>query len=262
MKKTLTKFLCCSLFTLIAFSATAQYKRFPMQGQITYELKVNMYAILKNSMKGYEDNTFSKGFMEDYMKKNPQFLTKKTELYFSKDKSLYTQLPNPVSNNFFSNATSHLVNANNIVAQQLDKGTATTQKRVFEETFIVQDSVHKINWKITDETRVIAGYECRRANALILDSIYVVAFYAEQIPVSSGPESFSGLPGMILGVAMPYEHLSWFATEVKDISITEDKLKAPEKGKKTNNEGLVKVLKDAVGRWGKEGEMIMKQYLF
>ncbi len=57
----------------------------------------------------------------------------------------------------------------------------------------MQDSTRKITWKITDEMREIAGFSCRRANAIMLDSIYVVAFYTDQIPVSGGPESFSGL---------------------------------------------------------------------
>ena len=30
------------------------------------------------------------------------------------------------------------------------------------------------------------------------DTVYVVAFYTEDIPVSGGPEMFGGLPGMIL----------------------------------------------------------------
>jgi GLPGLI family protein len=49
---------------------------------------------------------------------------------------------------------------------------------------------------------VIAGFNCRRANAMIMDSIYVVAFYTDEILTTGGPESFSGLPGMILGVAL------------------------------------------------------------
>lgn len=79
---------------------------------------------------------------------------------------------------------------------------------------MLTDSLRKIRWKITDETREVAGYQCRRANALILDSVYVVAFYTDEIHVSGGPELFSGLPGMILEVALPHDNVIWRATKV------------------------------------------------
>jgi GLPGLI family protein len=60
-----------------------------------------------------------------------------------------------------------------------------------------------------------------------MDSIYVVAFYTDQIPVSGGPESFTGLPGMILGVALPYEHITWFATKVSEIPVDPKSLTLP-----------------------------------
>jgi GLPGLI family protein len=47
-----------------------------------------------------------------------------------------------------------------------------------------------------------------------MDSIYVVAFYSDQIVVRGGPESFWGLPGMIMGVVLPHEYTTWYATKV------------------------------------------------
>ena len=91
-----------------------------------------------------------------------------------------------------------------------------------------------------------------------MDSIYVVAFYTEKIPLSVGPESFNGLPGMILGVALPREHITWFATEVKDVAVTEQQIKAPSKGKPVDRTGLMKVLKDATKDWGNYAQDILK----
>jgi hypothetical protein len=53
------------------------------------------------------------------------------------------------------------------------------------------------------------------SNGLTLDSIYVVALYTDKIAVSGGPESFGGLPAMILQVAFPHENVSWIATKVE-----------------------------------------------
>jgi GLPGLI family protein len=116
------------------------------------------------------------------------------------------------------------------------------QKSVFEETFLVKDSVRKIKWKITDETRDIAGYTCRRANGIMMDSIYVVAFYTTEIPLSGGPEQFSGLPGMILGAALPHENITWFATKVTDAGLPPNTVVPPKKGKVTDGKGLLKTM--------------------
>ena len=120
----------------------------------------------------------------------------------------------------------------NIVYTNLKDSLSISQKHVYEQTFLVNDSTRKIKWKITDETRNIAGFDCRRANAIIMDSIYVVAYYTDQITTTGGPESFNGLPGMILGLALPHEHITWFATKVYTENITDAQLTSPKKGKK------------------------------
>ena len=140
--------------------------------------------------------------------------------------------------------------------------SSVDQKKVFEQTYLVKDSVRKIKWKITDETREIAGYTCHRANGLYLDSIYVVAFYTSRIPVPGGPESFSGLPGMILGVALPHENITWFATKVTEGSIQQNNIAPPQKGKVIADKDLYKTLEDASQSWGPIGKLYVKGFLF
>jgi GLPGLI family protein len=132
---------------------------------------------------------------------------------------------------------------------------------VFDDAFLVRDTARRINWKITDETREIAGYMCRRANAIVMDSIYVVAFYSDEIPVSGGPESFSGLPGMILGLALPHENVTWFATKVTDLPVAEAALKVPAKGKVVTYNSLKTTLTKAMEGWGEYGKRFFKIYL-
>jgi GLPGLI family protein len=91
-----------------------------------------------------------------------------------------------------------------------------------------------------------------------MDSIYVVAFYTDEILTSGGPESFSGLPGMILGVALPHEHVSWFATRVQGISIPDAQVGAPVKGKKITNAALLQTVEHSLKDWGKEGRQYMR----
>jgi GLPGLI family protein len=94
----------------------------------------------------------------------------------------------------------------------------------------------------------------------MLDSIYVVAFYTTQIPISGGPESFNGLPGMILGVALPHENLTWFASKVTDTTLPPNVVVPPKKGKSTNYKGFWDTLTKAIKDWGDWGKDYLKGF--
>jgi GLPGLI family protein len=80
----------------------------------------------------------------------------------------------------------------------------------------------------------------------------VVAFYTDDIVTTGGPESFNGLPGMILGVSLPHQHVTWFATKVSATPVTASQLKVPAKGKKVTITSLKEQLKERMKDWGKD----------
>ena len=125
---------------------------------------------------------------------------------------------------------------------------------LFDNTFLIQDSSRKIDWRITGEQRTIAGFECRKAVGRIMDSVYVIAFYTDQITTNGGPESFNGLPGMILGVAIPRINTTWFATKLELVEVKPQDLTAPVKGKKVDQASLLKQLQGPMKDWGKSGQ--------
>jgi GLPGLI family protein len=88
------------------------------------------------------------------------------------------------------------------------------QKNMSGSNLEVEDSVRDLQWKLTNENRIIAGFNCRKAVAIIFDSVYVFAFYTDEIMISGGPCSINGLPGMIMGVSIPRLYTSWIATKV------------------------------------------------
>lgn len=211
-------FLCCEVIP-----ANAQFAKFTNNGVIAYEKSVNMFAILKPKN---DEDVWRKEFYDKYKSTQPQFVKYRSTLSFNLNQSLFK--PNQEDNN---NSKSSYWGGNtaqiNEVSTDFAASKFTTLKKVFEEDFLIKDSLRKIDWKITSEVRNIAGYDCRRANAIIMDSVYVVAFYTDEIPVSGGPESFTGLPGMILGIALPYEHITWFATKVSEIIVNPKDLTPP-----------------------------------
>ena len=248
--------------TILLFSAemvSGQHARFTTEGSIEFEKSVNMHAQIKKMINKNNESFYTPAF-EQYKKSQPQFKTMKSMLSFSKDKTLYTPIAGEAApRTFFSDLPA--ANQHSIIYTDLSTSKSTAQKNVYEELFLVTDSTRKINWKLTSETRDIAGYNCRRANALIMDSIYVVAFYTDEIPVSGGPESFTGLPGMILGVALPHENIPWFAKIVNDKALPAGTIAPPKKGKVTTSAGLITTLKNALKNWGEYAQTQLKAYL-
>jgi GLPGLI family protein len=254
MKKILT------IVTILLLSANLLLaqgnKHFTFHGTIEYDKTSNMWALLQKLI-NKDNETWYQPMYDQYKKNKPQFKVLKSTLKFGNNQTLFTPIePEYTPNNFGDELPMAI--QNNTIFTDFNTAISISQKRVFEETFLVKDTTRHIKWKLTGETREIAGYSCRRANGLVLDSIYVVAFYTDEIPVSGGPESFNGLPGMILGVALPHENITWFATKVTEQPVDEKSLTAPKKGKAGNNKSFLTVLQNAMKDWG---ETYAKQYL-
>jgi len=236
MKKIVFALLGC-----IIMSVSFSQQQFIVKGKIEFERKINLHKQLDNNSWG-----------EMMRKSLPQYKTDYFDLYFSGDKTLYK----PGKEVAFSKIPDWLNGPanDNVVFNDIEQQKFTSQKAVFENTFLVQDSLRKLNWKITPDTRTIAGFECRKATAIIMDSVFVVAFYTDQIVTSGGPESFTGLPGMILGLALPRMNITWFATKLEMIEVKDADIAVPKKGKKTNVADLQNQLKTSLKDWGKDGQ--------
>jgi GLPGLI family protein len=247
------------VLTAISSIAHAQNARFTTSGTIEYQKSSNTHAIIPR-MFTKSNEAFYKPAFEQLKAKDPQFRTLKSTMVFGENKTLYTpiapegrppSLGLPIMEQF------------NTIYTDVAASKAVTQKEVYGEMLLLSDSTRKIDWKITDETRDILGYACRRANAIIMDSIYVVAFYAEKIPVSGGPETFNGLPGMILQVALPHENISWVATKITDAAVQPSTLVPPKKGKPTTSKDFRALLEKLLKGQGDENilQLYYKAYL-
>lgn len=255
MKLSNLVFLSCCCIVL---NLNAQQPFQLTEGTITFEKTINKFALIERIVKNR-----SNSMKEEYQKyklSNTQFLTLNSTLSFSDEKTIFTPLEdaNDRSQNWFNGQI--ITDQINTVYNDLSSGRTVVQKEVLSTTFLVRDSIRTIKWKITDETRDIAGYTCRRANGLVMDSIYIVAFFTNKIPISSGPESFSGLPGMILGVALPYENVTWFATKVTE-KRNEIMVKPPVKGKPVSFKELSILIEKNYKDYEGQGQFYQKKFL-
>ena len=149
----------------------------------------------------------------------------------------------------------------NVVYNDYRTHTTITQKPVFEETFLVQDSLVNVKWNFTLDTRTIAGFDCRKAIGFIDDSIAVFAFYTDEILINAGPESANGLPGMILGMGIPRIHTTWFATKVEVNGIDLKKVTPATKGKKVDRKTMIGSIDKVLKEWGDYGKNLVFNYV-
>ncbi|MBS1772470.1 MAG: GLPGLI family protein [Bacteroidetes bacterium] len=234
------KILSLYIVMLMAFNASAQ---FTTQGKIEYERKVNMSRILDN----LDDD--QKQWIEQFKAQIPKFVTKYFDLYFTPTKSIYKpgREVEEGTKLWFAQSPAN----ENIVYTDFMTEKVKASKQVFEQKFLVEDTMRKIDWKITDEIRTIANYKCRKAVGKMFDSVVVVAFYTEDIPASGGPEMFGSLPGLILEVAIPRMNTTWIATHIDLVAPKETDFTIPEKGKKTTQKELGETVKSSFKDWGK-----------
>ncbi len=196
-----------------------------------YFLGSNLYAqqfiskaVIEYEVKSNIKKTMGNGTFADMMKDNlPQFKTGYYNFTFADNKSIYkfdhwdpaVKIPDFLRKS----------DEENIWYFDYNSGKFNMQKNVYGSNFNIEDSVPALQWKLSNENRVIAGFNCRKAVAKIFDSVYVFAFYTDEIIIPGGPCSINGLPGMILGLTIPRLYTSWIATKIKVNGIDESTIK-------------------------------------
>lgn len=233
------------LFIILTFCialATTSRAQFTIAGKIEYERKVNVYA----QMAEMDNNTW----FEKLKSQIPKFSSTYFDLVFDTARSIYKpgrEVEGASMFKMFGGGPA----MENVVYTDFVSGQVTAGKKVYEQKFLVQDSMRKIEWTEKDEIRTIANYKCHKAVGKICDSVYVVAFYTEDIVVSGGPEMFGGLPGMIMELAIPRLHTTWVADKVEVTAPKETDFVIPDKGKKVNERELYETVRSSFKDWGK-----------
>lgn len=192
------------IFFFIVMATSMQLNlsaQFVESGEIEFEVKTNIKKTMGNS-----------SWAEMMKDKLPNFKTNYYTYSFSKSKSIYKF--NRWENKDALPEMFRKSDEQSSWFTDFSDGRMLMQKDVFGSAFNVKDSVIPIRWKLSNENRIIAGYNCRKATGIVMDSVYVFAFYTDEITIPGGPCSINGLPGMILGMTIPRLYSSWIATKV------------------------------------------------
>ena len=225
----------------LSFVARLQAQQFINRAVIEYEMKANI------------KKTMGSGVFEEMLKENlPQFKTAYYTFTFANDKSIYkfdrwdagAKMPEWLRKS----------DEENVWYCDYKTGKLNMQKNVWGSGFNVEDTIQALKWKlIPNENRIIAGFNCRKAVAKIFDSVYVFAFYTDEITISGGPCSINGLPGMIMGLTIPRLFTSWIATKVMLNGVDENVIKPVAAKKNYSMKTLQNTLYERTKDWYGEG---------
>ncbi|MFT3679626.1 MAG: GLPGLI family protein [Ferruginibacter sp.] len=144
-------------------------------------------------------------------------------------------------------------------------GTMQMKQSAWGSSMYVKDSLPKIEWRLVNENMNIAGFNCRKAVTKIFDSVYVFVYYTEEIPISGGPCTISGLPGMIMAMTIPRLYTSWVATKVTVNGVNESIIKPAEAKKPMTKTEFSKFMMERTKDWGggdEEGKHFKEQFLW
>lgn len=199
--------------SILGSKANAQFAMFGKSGVVSYDKTMYIKNIMRKQYIEKADER-SKTQFESMLPTIPENMVLKKTLKFKENEVLFE----PVKQDIDAKTKQIIM----MLALDFDAVTLSDLKTkeynrfndIIGQKIIIQDTVKKINWRITDEYREIAGYNCRRANGVTSESTYVIGYYSNEIPIDGGPESINGLPGLILGLIVPSQHVSYFATKV------------------------------------------------
>jgi GLPGLI family protein len=226
---------------LVLLSAASHAQQFISAGKIEYEMRVNNHRMFGNGI-----------FAEMFKDKMPNFSTYYYNLTFTDNKALYKfdRLNEKDKMPFMDNSRN-----DDIWFSDYNTQMFYNSKFVFDGTYLLSDTLMNINWKLVpNETREIAGFNCRKAQGIIFDSVYVFAFYTDEITANGGPMGIHGLPGMILGLTIPRMFSSWIATKLEVNGVNTNIVTAPTKGKKKDAGELKINVERATKDWGTWGQ--------
>jgi GLPGLI family protein len=181
------------------------------QGLVVYE-RISQMQIRIADMPGGMENQL------------PKSRTDKFELTFGNNQSLWKAAEQEVNSDNITSSDGgmqiRMVVAGNddVVYHNFETNKKTEKREMMDKSFIIDDSIRSLKWKMTGETKTILNMPCMKATTTrtstrmmmnmdngkmerkeIQDTSTIVAWFTSSIPVASGPAEFQGqLPGLIL----------------------------------------------------------------
>lgn len=158
--------------------------------------------------------------------------------------------------------------------KSVKEGTYVVKQDLFGKIFLVKDSLPKLQWKMSGETKMIGKYTAFKATAIrtvkrpnisalfnrdnyekgkefIEKEIEITAWYSMDIPINQGPSNYWGLPGLILEVSD--DVTSILCSQIVMNPKEKIELKAPSKGKEVTQDEFDRISRNKMKEMRERG---------
>lgn len=173
------KNLLFSIFALFAIAAFAQN-----QIRVEYEVQPFYNPADKNS-----------GFEMTFLNSNYELITDGNESQFDYIEKIRNEQP---AQDGFSMSVE--MRSEGTLYKNISENLILEESGFDSKPYLIKDTLPEIDWKISRETKEVAGISTQKATAVLNDKhkTQVIAWYAPKLNFKNGPDKFWGLPGLIL----------------------------------------------------------------
>lgn len=196
---------------LIMLFVTNHIQAQDFQGIATYkshrklDLKIDEEKVNSEMQKSIQEQ-LKKQFQQEYT------------LEFNRNESIYKRVekldrPSAPSS---SGITIKISQGSDILYKNIQENRYSNKTEISGKIFLIKDTLQSKKWQLVNETKYIGEYACFKAffeeeytTKTITDEgkfedvtkqRTITVWYTPQIPISSGPEDYFGLPGLILEI--------------------------------------------------------------
>lgn len=232
------------LLLFLSFSPLLSVLGQQNEGVVTYDQKFNMHKRLRD---------------ENMKAMVPEFRTNKMILNIRGSESLFKAAEQPNEDSENSDANGNTVRVVLRVPQNETYRNYEAQKSIelrelAGQKFLIEDTLRRMPWKLTGETKKVQGYDCMKATMINkANNQPIVAWFTEAIPLPSGPAGFGGLPGLILEMDVNDSEILYIMSKIEFKKLTGNDLKTPSGGKKITDAEFVKKRDEFMKEMGGQG---------
>ncbi|WP_164735232.1 GLPGLI family protein [Pseudoflavitalea rhizosphaerae] len=231
------KKLVLSVFALSLFGVLQAQQK---QGRVLYEQRITLAGEIDGRPVPIK---FRPGNSEVFFANDQSLikqLPKKEELDIDTEGGVSVRIDNPASNQMtFTN---------------LKTGMSVLSQEVAEKKYLIYDTINKLSWTLSEETKLILGRKCLKATTKRKSQLayaygissqegveeIVTVWYAPSIPVAAGPDLQGQLPGVIMEINIDNGKVVYTAVEL-DEKIDPSQVKEPVAGTKTTREEFARI---------------------
>jgi GLPGLI family protein len=238
------------------------------QGRVLYERTIQMQMRMMGMTAGAADGAAPDNVL-------PHSRKDKLEVLFGNGQSLRRAVEDDAPEEFAAEGGMHVrmmvAGDNDITYTSFSNNRVVEQREFAAKNYLITDSIRKLNWKLTGETRTILNYPCQQAvtqrigkramtsmengqmkTSEVADTANITAWFTLAIPVPAGPDYQGQLPGLILAVDINNGATVYQAIEVSpqtDLAV----IREPSKGKKITEEAFNKTREKLMSEMQRNG---------